>query len=95
MGLPIVRVEIGIMDGIAAVEHPSVAHIDAYMRNARRVIGSCEENQITGLGVVGWGGNVVEPLGSQPSKVPATLVVNIADEARTIKRGGGTAPAPQ
>ena len=69
------------MDGVAAVEHPAVAHIDAYMRNARCVIGSLEENQITGLGVVGWGGNVVEPLGSQPSEVPAALILNIADEA--------------
>ena len=33
MGLPIAAVEVGIADGVATMEHPAVAHIDAHMRN--------------------------------------------------------------
>ena len=31
MGLPVARVEVGVADGIATMEHPAIAHIDAHM----------------------------------------------------------------
>ena len=49
MGLPIAAVEVGIADGVATMEHPAVAHIDAYMGNACCVIGADKEHQITGI----------------------------------------------
>ena len=94
MGLPIARVKVGIVDGITAINHPAIAHIDAHMRNARRVVGSRKENQIAGLGVVCPGGYVVEPLRSQPPEVPAALIINIGNKARTVKRGIRVGAAP-
>ena len=44
MGLPITCVEIGVPDGITAIEHPSVTHIDTAMSNARYIVGSGEEH---------------------------------------------------
>lgn len=63
MALPVLCVDIGVADGIAAVDHPIVSHIDAYMGNARCIIGSFEENQITGLCIAAgdWGADVIKP----------------------------------
>ena len=38
MGLPVTCVEVGVADGVAAMEHPAVAHIDAHMGDPRRVM---------------------------------------------------------
>ena len=95
MGLPIAAVQIGVTDGVAAMEHPAIPHINAAMGNARGVIGSREENQIAGLGVICPGGNVVEPLGSQPPEVPAALIIDIGHEAAAIKGSAGIGAAPQ
>jgi hypothetical protein len=43
MGLPVARVQVGILDGVAAVQHHPVAHIDAYMRYASCVVGAHED----------------------------------------------------
>ena len=59
MGLPVVRVEVGIADGVATMKHPAVAHIDAHMGDPRRVISPREEHQVTGFGAARPGGNVV------------------------------------
>ena len=59
MGLPVARVEVGIADGVATMEHPTITHIDAHMGDPRRVISPREEYQITGLGAARPGGDVV------------------------------------
>ena len=51
MLLPVACGDVCILDGVAAVEHFVVAHIDAHMRSSRCIIGTLEEDQITGLGV--------------------------------------------
>ena len=51
MCLPVACGDVCILDGVAAVEHFIVAHIDAHMRSPCRIIGALEEDQITGLGI--------------------------------------------
>ena len=91
MGLPIAAVEVGVTDGVATMEHPAVAHIDAHMRNARRVIGADKEHQITGPRAARSGADVIKPLRPQPPEVPAALIVDIADEAGAVKGCGRAA----
>ena len=66
MGLPVACVQVGILDGVAAVQHHPVTYINAHMGHAGCVVGAHEEHQIAGLGVGYRGGNIVEPLGAQP-----------------------------
>ena len=94
MGLPIAAVEVGVTDGVATMEHPAVAYIDAHMRNARCVIGADKEHQITGAGAARPGADVIKALRPQPPKAPAALIVDIADEAGAVKGCGRTAAAP-
>ena len=99
MLLPIITVDVGIGDGIAAVDHLPVAHIDTNMGHAvgvRRVIGVPEENEITGLGVRhGYrGADVIEALRPQPPYIPSAVIDNPAHKARAIKGCAGTAAAP-
>ena len=95
MGLPVARVEVGVADGIATMEHPAIAHIDAHMGDPRRVISPREEHQVAGFGAACPCGDVVQPLRPQPPEVPAALIVDIADEAGTVKGGRRAAAAPQ
>lgn len=59
MGLPVACVEIGILDGVARVEHPAVPHIDAAMGHAGGIVGAGKEHKVAGLGAVCPGGYVV------------------------------------
>ena len=59
MGLPVTRVEVGIADGVATMEHPAVAHINAHMGDPRRVISPREKYQVAGFGAARPGGDVV------------------------------------
>ena len=95
MGLPIAAVEVGIADGVATMEHPAVAHIDAHMRNTRCVIGADKEHQITGAGAARPGADVIKALRPQPPEAPAALIVDIADEAGAVKGCGRAVAAPQ
>ena len=96
MGLPVARVQVGILDGVAAMQHHPVAHIDAHMGHTAGVIGAHEEHQIAGLGIGYRGGNVVEPLGAQPPGIAQAAVGQyITDESATIKRGAGATAAPE
>ena len=54
MVLPVWIIQIGVGDGIAAMQHHVIAHVNSAMGHAVRVwslVGVLEENQITGLGV--------------------------------------------
>ena len=59
MGLPVARVEVGVADGVATMEHPAIAHINAYMGDAGGIVCSRKEHQIAGLGAARPGGDVV------------------------------------
>ena len=59
MGLPVARIEVGVADGVATMEHPAVAHIDAHMGNPRGVISPREKYQVAGFGIARPGGDVV------------------------------------
>lgn len=59
MGLPVGAVQVGILDGVATMEHDPVAHIDATMGNAGGVVGAHEEHQIAGAGGAGASADVV------------------------------------
>ena len=96
MGLPIVRIQVGILDRVAAVQHHPVADINAHMGYAAGIVSAHEEHQIAGLGIGYWGGNVVEPLGAQPPGIAQAAVgQHITDEAAAIERSARTAAAPQ
>ena len=59
MGLPVIRVEVGVADGVATMKHPAVAHIDAHMGDPRGIVSPREEYQVTGFGIARPGGDVV------------------------------------
>ena len=53
------------------MQHDPAAHINTHMGNARCIIGTHKEHQISGTGIGRRyrGGNVVKSLGSQPSGI--------------------------
>lgn len=51
MTLPIPCVQVGVADGVAAMDHPIVSHIDTYMGDSGGVIGAFKEYQVTGANV--------------------------------------------
>lgn len=59
MGLPVARVEVGVADRVATMEHPAIAYIDAHMGDPRRIISPCEKYQVAGLGAACPCGDVV------------------------------------
>ena len=76
------------------MEHPAITHIDAHMGNAGGVVSPGEEHKIAGAGAACAGADVVKPLRSQPSEVPAALVVDIGHEAGAVKGCAGLVAAP-
>ena len=67
------------------MQHFPVTDINPAMAHTRRVIGAFEEHQITGFGRTGRRTDVIEPLGSQPAHIPAGVIDDPTDEARTVK----------
>ena len=59
MGLPVARVEVGVADRVATMEHPAIAYIDAHMGDPRRVISPREKYQVAGFGTARPGGDIV------------------------------------
>ncbi len=79
------------------MQHYSAAHIDTHMGNARRIISADEKDQVAGpcVGRGYRGGNIVEPLGSQPARIAdAALRQRPGHEAGAIKRSVWIAAAP-
>ena len=97
MALPIICIQICIFDGVSAVNHGIIAHINAAVGYPRGVIGALEKHQITGLGVGNGdgGADIADALGTEPPDVPAGMVHNPAYITGTVKRGLGTAAAPE
>ena len=95
MGLPVACVQVGILDGVTAMQHHPVADINAHMGHAAGIVGAHEEHQIAGLGVGYWGRDIVEPLGAQPPGIAQAAVgQHITDKAAAIERSAGAAAAP-
>ena len=97
MRLPVACVQIHIADGVSGVDHPTVAHIDAHMGNARRVIGAHEEHQIARAHIGGGyrGTDIAKPLCPQAAHVPPAVIDDPRHEARAVERGLGAAAAPK
>ena len=79
------------------MQHFSAAHIDTHMGNARCIVSADEKDQVAGscVGRGYRGGNIVEPLGSQPARIAdAALRQHPRHEAGTIKRSVWIAAAP-
>ena len=78
MRLPIGIAEIGIADGVAAVQHHPVAHIDAAMRDSGdiRAHRPLEEHDVSGLRLLirHVAAQAAQPLGAQPAGVVDTAV---------------------
>ena len=91
MRLPVGSVDGCVLDGIAAVQHHIVAHIDAHMGNARCVVCADKEDKIPRLHI-GAGNrrtDIVKSLRTQPPGVDKSAVCeDIADESRTVKGSG-------
>ena len=99
MGLPIACVDAGIGDGIFAVDHHTIADINAHMGCAVGVIGTLEEDNISRFCGAGRddGELSAQCLCIQPAIVSAvSAVVNDpAHKAGAVKGCGWTAAAPE
>lgn len=80
------------------MEHHIVAHIDTHMGRAGGVIGALEEHQIARSDIGGGHPRteLAQSLRAQPAEAPAhaAVIVDIADKAGAVERGGGRAAAP-
>ena len=85
-----------IFDGVNSRYHHAVSKVDAAMAHPRRIIGSFEENQITGL-CFGFG-NVPaflpKSIGGGTPHVITVLVIDPADVSGTVKACFGRTAAP-
>ena len=98
MFLPICRTDIRILDGIAAVDHHVVSHIDSHMAGSRRIVSTLKENQISrfcfGRRYICTAGT--KPVCCLPSYIPAiSAVIDYpTDKSGTVKTGTGRSTAP-
>ena len=78
------------------MDHHIVADVDNHMADAGGIIGSGEKHQIARFGIVrGYGRtDIAKSLRTQPTHIPTGMIDDPTDEARTVKRGGGAAAAP-
>ena len=98
MALPVACVDAGVLDGIAAMEHHPVSHIDTHMGGAGGVVCALEEDQVAGARLRSGNPRTdTQQAGcAQPPEVPAhaAVVAHIADEAGTVEGRGGRGTAP-
>ena len=78
------------------MDHHIVADVDTHMADAGGIIGSGEKHQIARFDVGrGYGRtDIAKSLRTQPAHIPTGMIDDPTDEARTVKRGGGAAAAP-
>jgi hypothetical protein len=87
MASPAARVDVRVLNGVAAVEHHIVAHIDAHMGRACGVVGLFKENKVSGTGALrgNIGAHAPQPLRAQPAEHRLFLLCEeliLADELR-------------
>ena len=96
MASPVACVDGSVVNGVAAVEHPVIAHIDAHMGRACGVVGLFKKDQVAGTGAFRGdiGAHAPQPLRAQPAEAPvqAAVVVDIRNEAGAVEGGGGRGP---
>ena len=78
------------------MDHHIVADVDTHMADTGGIIRSGEKHQIARFDVGrGYGRtDIAKSLRAQPAHIPTGMIDDPTDEARTVKRGGGTAAAP-
>ena len=78
------------------MDHHIVADVDTHMADTGGIIGSGEKHQIARFDVGrGYGRtDIAKSLRPQPAHIPTGRIDDPTDEARTVKRGGGAAAAP-
>lgn len=76
MLLPITRIEVGVGNGVATVQHHGIAHINADVGNAGGVVGADEKHKVAGFGLLrrDGGADVVKALRRQASHVPSAVI---------------------
>lgn len=98
MGLPVRRIDAGVLDGVPAMDHHPVTDIDPTMTGSSCVISTLKENQISWPCVfrIDIGGHAPQPLRAEPSVVPTipAVVHDPTDEAGAIKAGCRRRSAP-
>ena len=69
---------IGILYGVSSADHHAVAKVDAHMTFSRSIVGSLEENKVTGLcfGLADVLALVPQAVGGGASHIVAVLVVD-------------------
>ena len=81
------------------MDHHAVADINADMAGPRCVVGSLEENQVTGLCFT-WTDDCTvthQPVGCHATHIPAvsTVIDDIADKSGAVKAGRWGRAAPE
>lgn len=79
------------------MDHHIVADVDTHMADTGGIVGSGEKHQIARFDIGrGYGRtDIAKPLRAQSAHIPTGMIDDPTDEARTVKRGGGTAAAPK
>ena len=81
------------MNGVAAVQHGMISHINADVRRAGGVVRFLKEDQIAGFRICrgNVGANLPDALSTESAEAPAyaAVVVDVADETGAIERGLG------
>ena len=79
------------------MDHHIVADVDTHMADTGGVVGSGEKHQIARFDVSrGYRRtDIAKSLRAQSAHIPTGMIDDPTDEARTVKRGGGTAAAPK
>ena len=89
MRLPVAVVEVGVLYGVAAMDHHSVPNIDTDVACSGSVVGSLEEYEIAGFDVGSRysGTDSSESVSAEPPEVPsdAAVVADPAHKARAIE----------
>lgn len=94
MLLPITRIEVGVGNGVATVQHHGIAHINADVGNAGGVVGADEKYKVAGLGLLrgNRGTDIAKALCAQPSHVPSAVIDDPAHKAAQSKLVLGELP---
>ena len=96
MLLPVGRVNVCVLDGVASGHHHPISEVDSDMAFPRCIIRPFKENKVAGLcfGLADVLALIPQAVGGSAPHIVAVLVVHPADVAGAVKAGfrGGTAP---
>ena len=98
MLLPVGRIDGRVLNGISAVQHDSIANIDANVGDTGRVVCSDKENEIAGFCIClgDRRTDIVKPLRTEPPGIDKSAVrENVAHKAGAVEGCVGIGAAPQ